>query len=432
MGMIQENGPFLWTPGAYQPEPNPWSWHHLSNIVYVEQPRGTGYSPLKGNATIRSEEDLAKEFVGFWKNFIELFDMQGYKIYIAGESYAGLYCSFIGAAMLDHKDTSLYNVSGLLIYDPVIGDGIIQDSMVTYPYVNSHKDLFPYNDTFSAYLKTTHEKCGFGTYIDKYMKFPATGQQPTADYPRECIRIWVEAYIGILELNPCFDVYRVSTTCPMVWDPLGFASEFAYTPLGSQTYLNRTDVKKTLHVPEDTNWSECAGRPVFFNDTDTSDPSSIAALPRVIDATHNVIIGHGLLDMVLIADGALLTIQNMTWGGKLGFERPANEKLVVPRNWVVEPDDGSFAALSGWGIMGTAHEERGLTYTTVDLAGHMVPEFTASVGFRHLEKLLGRVKSLNEDIPFTINVTNPIVHPIKPTGVGSRRSQGWPGRRMPF
>ncbi len=85
-GLLQENGPFLWQYGTYKPVENPWSWHTLTNIVYVEQPVGTGFTT--GKTTITNEKELAAQFMGFWKNFIDTFGMQGYKVYIAGESYA--------------------------------------------------------------------------------------------------------------------------------------------------------------------------------------------------------------------------------------------------------------------------------------------------------------------------------------------------------
>jgi carboxypeptidase D len=47
---------------------------------------GTGFS--QGTPTAKSEEDVAAQFLGFWKNFVDTFGMQGYKVYIAGESYA--------------------------------------------------------------------------------------------------------------------------------------------------------------------------------------------------------------------------------------------------------------------------------------------------------------------------------------------------------
>jgi hypothetical protein len=60
--------------------------HTLTNVIYVEQPVGTGFTT--GKATITSEEELATQFMGFWKNFIDTFGMHGYKVYISGESYA--------------------------------------------------------------------------------------------------------------------------------------------------------------------------------------------------------------------------------------------------------------------------------------------------------------------------------------------------------
>jgi len=76
----------LWQYGTLKPVPNPWAWNKLTNVVWVEQPVGTGFST--GKATAVDEDDVAKQFMGFWKNFIDLFGMQGYKVYIAGESYA--------------------------------------------------------------------------------------------------------------------------------------------------------------------------------------------------------------------------------------------------------------------------------------------------------------------------------------------------------
>lgn len=83
-GMIQENGPFQWQSGTFKPNANPWSWHQLTNVVWVEQPIGTGFST--GTVTATNEDDVAQQFMGFWKNFVDAFGLQGYKIYVTGES----------------------------------------------------------------------------------------------------------------------------------------------------------------------------------------------------------------------------------------------------------------------------------------------------------------------------------------------------------
>ncbi len=128
---------------------------------------------------------------------------------------------------------------------------------------------------------------------------------------------------------------------------------------------------------------------------DTSLPPTITVLGSVIDRTQNVIIGHGALDMILIANGTLLAIQNMTWGGKLGFQAPPTDPFFVPYH---DPVVGTVAAS---GVMGTTHTERGLTYVGVTLSGHMVPQYQPTAAFRQLEFLLGRVSSLSAKTPFT-------------------------------
>ena len=55
-------------------------------MVWIEQPVGTGFST--GTVSIHDEDELSQQFMGFWKNFIDTFGMQGYKVYVTGESYA--------------------------------------------------------------------------------------------------------------------------------------------------------------------------------------------------------------------------------------------------------------------------------------------------------------------------------------------------------
>lgn len=66
-GFFQENGMIQWTWGEYAPTINDYSWPNLTNVLWVEQPVGTGFSIGKPTAT--SEEDIAADFVKFFKNF---------------------------------------------------------------------------------------------------------------------------------------------------------------------------------------------------------------------------------------------------------------------------------------------------------------------------------------------------------------------------
>lgn len=174
---------------------------------------------------------------------------------------------------------------------------------------------------------------------------------------------------------------------------------FEYLPEGAEIYFNRSDVQAAINAPK-ADWSSCSDIDVFPHG-DGSAPSATTVLGSVVDRTQNVVVGHGLLDMVLIAEGTLLAIQNMTWGGKQGFQSEPADKFYIPVH-----ADYSDSTLAAQGVMGTTHTERGLTWVTVELSGHMVPQYQPSASFRQLEFLLGRVNSLSSVAPFTVSVAS--------------------------
>lgn len=109
---------------------NPWNWANLTNMVWVEQPVGTGFS--QGKPTASSEEEVAKQFAGFWKNFVDTFDLCDRKVYIAGESYAGKYVPYLADEFLSRNDSEYYGVKAIMIYDPSVAeDALLEESMLS-------------------------------------------------------------------------------------------------------------------------------------------------------------------------------------------------------------------------------------------------------------------------------------------------------------
>jgi carboxypeptidase D len=96
-GLMTENGPINWLPGTDTPIPNPFTWLNLTHVVWIDQPLGVGYS--QGEPDIETEEQLAVQFIGFWKNFVKLFCMEEWRMYLTGESYAGVYIPYIAGAV---------------------------------------------------------------------------------------------------------------------------------------------------------------------------------------------------------------------------------------------------------------------------------------------------------------------------------------------
>ncbi len=240
--------------------------------------------------------------------------MQGYTIYITGESYAGYYVPYIADAMLNKKDKEYYNLSSIQINDPSLSYDAIQEQIPIVPFVEYWGPLLNLNQSFLASINKQAASCGYSSYLNEHLVFPPKGKLPTppnADGTVKGCDIWDEVLEAATWQNPCFDIYQVATTCPLLYDALGFPGDFDYTPAGASVYFNRSDVQKAINAPP-TNWMECTNVEVFVNGTDNSPPSGLSVLPGVIERTERTIIGHGLLDMILIYNGTLLVIQNVS------------------------------------------------------------------------------------------------------------------------
>lgn len=419
--LMQENGPFLWTPGTFAPIENRFSWHRLTHVVWIDQPVGAGFS--RGTPTATSEEDVARQFLGFWRNFMSTFGLEGYKVYVTGSSYSGMYCPYIASAMLDahaaepDPAVSPFDVKGMLIFDGLFSDPMLSQDLTSASFALDIWDsIFTFNDTFRAELRAAERECGFDNYIDTYLVFPPTGVQPVLEtsFSADTCNLFNAVVVAAAEANPCFSVYRVSAGCPVAGDPLGFASGYEFTPAGlpggPEVFLNRADVKRAINAPvDDKPWVFCSDTPVFVDGIDRSvlaGPGPQPVLPRVIDATQNVIIGHGAQDFVLQAAGTLLAIQNITFGGQLGFQSAPSGPLFVPYSIATPPlisetPPDFTTTFSGGGILGTAHQERGLTYFAAATTGHFVAQDSPGLAFRAVEVLLGRIESFASTTGFT-------------------------------
>jgi carboxypeptidase D len=89
-------------------------------------------------------------------------------------------------------------------------------------------------------------------------------------------------------------------------------------------------------------------------------------------------VANGDYDMIIMTNGTLLSIQNMTWGGQLGFQKAPTTPINIPTQ----------------GNMGVQHYERGLMWAETYKTGHMGPGMAPKVSWRHLLWLQGKTETL--------------------------------------
>lgn len=203
---------------------------------------------------------------------------------------------------------------------------------------------------------------------------------------------------------------------------------FQYSPAGDPPYFTRPEVVAAIHAPTSFQWIECAKGNVFVHGVDKSAMSIEKVLPQVIEHTNRVLISNGDFDFVVMTNGTLIEIQNMTWNGHLGFQSPPYEPWILDTVDVRYDDIFAVSGLDGVkgprGQQGYYHEERGLMWVQTFQAGHMQPEFQPRAAYRHLEWLLGRVQSISDASPPASAATNSSSTGTPSSAPSSQRDSG--------
>ncbi|KAJ7782756.1 Alpha/Beta hydrolase protein [Mycena metata] len=105
---------------------HPESWNEASNIFFVDQPIGVGFSWAEGGETVSTTEEAAKDMAAFVFIFFEHFSkFKARPFHMAGESYGGRYVPVFAAEVYDQNikliDAGLTPIN---LTSVMIGNGI--------------------------------------------------------------------------------------------------------------------------------------------------------------------------------------------------------------------------------------------------------------------------------------------------------------------
>ncbi|OMJ23820.1 Pheromone-processing carboxypeptidase KEX1 [Smittium culicis] len=344
-GMFLENGPYMFDTNSTSPKliMRDYAWSNLVDVLYVDQPFGTGFSPVPESGTASNYVDADKSMVSFLLRFFSVFpEYKSKKLYIAGESQAGI------------------NLQGVMIGNGWIDPRTMYTSylpfMKTYDLV-SQKSLEQMSQLTSSCL----------TYLD------SRSNQKISNSP--CDQI----FNTLLSDNKfgestCLNVYDLrlkenKPSCGMDWPP----------GLSQMTqYLNRKDVQEALNIKNfDSTYKECNSQVSRGLSDDQSEPS-IIKLPDIL-AKIPVNLFAGDMDIICNQLGHEYMISNLTWNGSKGFSlvnpldnfpspSPLNKRLDLQVS-------KSKALYPSWSVngrsSGSIHTERKLTYSIIYNASHM-------------------------------------------------------------
>eukprot|EP00029_Vermamoeba_vermiformis_P013256 TRINITY_DN8172_c0_g1_i1.p2 TRINITY_DN8172_c0_g1~~TRINITY_DN8172_c0_g1_i1.p2 ORF type:complete len:436 (-),score=163.13 TRINITY_DN8172_c0_g1_i1:69-1376(-) len=337
LALFYENGPYKMDQNMTVTT-NPYSWNNYANIMYVDQPVGTGFSYADHYSDyVTDETGVAEDMYQFLqKFFVQYPQYSKLPFFIIGESYAGHYVPAIGARIVEGNakgGNPVLNLQGV-----GIGNGWV-DPEIQY---GSNADLLYENGLLPEVEKLLYDDVLYPTCELLII----SGAWPLA--LEECNLALEGALLGAeASAGRTINVYDVRIPCeypPLCYD---------FDPLSK--FLAQDNVRKSLGVSPKAQWTSC-NKMVYSMLLDDWIGNFAVDVPKILAANVRVLVYSGDKDFICNYIGGQRWVATMDWTGKDAYNK-------APENaWNVK---GKQA--------GTSKTAQGLTFLRVFEAGHMVP-----------------------------------------------------------
>ncbi|CAF4052950.1 unnamed protein product [Adineta steineri] len=342
IGAWTEIGPFRFL-GKNTIVTNNGSWYLYANLLFIDQPVGTGFSYVDRGMFIEELDVMAEHFLNFFDRYVEIFP--GFleeDIYLAGESFGGQYIPYIAKAILEKR--SLLKLRGLLIGDGWIDPISLYNSYLPYAIANN----LVKNDS-ELYTNITRLVAICQDILSRQVHI----------FVNPCFPILDEIiYNGIRRENngECINAYDIRLNAQKPMCGMNGPSELEYV----SAYLNRPDVMSRIHINgKKSQWKDFTESVHNAFQVFNSKPS-IDLLPDLLEQIP-ILIYHGEYDLVCNHWAAENMLDNMTWNGESGFHL-GNGRMAPVYAWIVDGESAGYIRYA-----------RNLTYILFYNAGHMVP-----------------------------------------------------------
>jgi len=342
LALFTENGPYK-VQDNLSLKINPFSWNSFSNIIFIDQPVGTGFSYADSVLDyVVDEEQVAQDLYVFLQNFFLQFPKYSHlPFYVIGESYAGHYVPALSYRILRgnqrHDGPYTINMQGL-----GIGNGWV-DPYVQYAAYPAWAQL---NNLINEAEYVGFEAAVLGCQALITAAYGVPGAWIAAF--EEC-QLMVEGVLGAMGITLGYVPNPYDYKIPCNDPPL------CYDFTAVTNYLNQASVKSALGVTGH-DWSACATEPHLYLLGDWISNLD-RHVPALLNNQYRVLVYSGMLDFICNWVGGEYWTTKLRWAGQTAFNA-ANYT-----NWVVDAKQTA----------GYAKAAQGLTFLKVLNAGHMVP-----------------------------------------------------------
>lgn len=356
LALLFENGPCQPTSDGQSTVINPFSWNNQSNIIYIDQPTGVGFS--YGQEGDHNEKEVAEDMYQFLHEFFASKpELSNRELYIFGESYGGHFAPATAARV----GKSL-NLAGL-----AVGNGLT-DPLIQYKY---------YPEMAYTYAEQKIGKPVISKLAYELMnaEFPhckdliAKCQNDT----QSCAQ--AQAYCNTAMVAPYErtgrNVYDIRVPCgpnPLCYD---------ITPV--QTFLNLPSTLEALGVHNMKKWSPCnyTVNAAFAYDWMKDFQKDVTAL---LQNETRVLIYAGDVDFICNWIGNKAWTMALDWTGHDGFNGATDNE------WYV-----------GGKSAGQLRTYLNFSFLRVYDAGHMVPHDQPAVALNMVSQFFKNFQSAKKN-----------------------------------
>ncbi|XP_076945837.1 serine carboxypeptidase-like [Bidens hawaiensis] len=348
LALFYENGPFKLTKNLSLIW-NDYGWDKISNIMFVDQPTGTGFSYSSSDQDLRHDEHgISNDLYNFLQAFFKAHpDYINNDFYITGESYAGHYIPALAARVNKgnkNKEGIHINLKGFGIGNGLTNPGIQYRAYTDYALANkliSKSEYHSINKKLPACEKAI-KQCG------------ANGTDMCQSAYNFCQQIFEE----ILDLTDNINYYDIRKKCE---------GNLCYDFSGVEMFLGKSAVKEALGVPSDIDYVSCS-EVVYRSMLSDWMKNLEVEIPALLEDNIQLLVYAGEYDLICNWLGNWRWVHAMSWSGQKDFVSASNVPFIT---------DGKEA-----GIMKNYGP---LTFIKVHNAGHMVPMDQPRAALKMLE-----------------------------------------------
>ena len=380
LGFMQENGPYRIESGAKKFHKSEHGWNRETNLLYIEQPAGVGFSYCNSTKDCTfddhtSGKDNLSAVLEWYTRFPQFADNE---LYISGESYGGVYVPYLAHYLVKHNEENAENDD---VFKPNIKGFAVGNGVTNWEY-----------DTTAAFVDMSYWHSLMSEEMhDQFVALDCNWNMPyMIGVSDECINLYMEFNDLVSEVN----VYDIFGTCwgagpypqaeheelhfPHLYEGgqrkrehQRYITAADYTPwlfqgkkmssnelppctFGSSLldYMNSDEVRTAMHVPEYVQaWDLCQSAS-WWNYV--SEPEASEWIYKELQGKIKMLHYSG------DTDGAVPSIGTQNWIKSLDW--------AVESEWKPYYHEGQVAGY--W-----ESYEGNLTFGTVHGAGHMAPQF---------------------------------------------------------